>query len=327
MLRLVCAFGAPCVLAACQPSLGSLVGRDQSGDAGSDSGPGEDAAARAPDAGDAGTPADAGGRTAEGSLADAALQSQASLEGDAAVDAAARAPSDGGTDVTHVVDASSNDAGSTNSLEWPLADASVERYGDSGVVEVTQGVTRGTVDGDISDWPKGIWTELRHRVDFTESTSSGELTAACAWQAYGDDLLLAVVVRDDIHDNEHGGFNIWNGDSVQVAFDVGQARMPYDWEYGVALIDGKVDVHRWLSTDAALGEEFPAAVTRSGGVTVYELRFEPSRLGLASFQDAVVRASVAVNDSDGSGRTGALELVPGIVEPDKSKSEFAVLSW
>jgi hypothetical protein len=60
---------------------------------------------------------------------------------------------------------------------------------------------------------------------------------------------------------------------------------------------------------------------------VYELSFSPTRLGLTSLSEAVLRASVAVNESDGYGRTDALELVPGIVEPAKSKSEFVALSW
>jgi hypothetical protein len=324
----VFSLGVPCILAACQSRLGSFVGRNQGLDASpraavSDGGvpsgldAGGDGGISAGDASTSGAVGgsfdggDAGGAGPDGAVRTSDAASRWSQ--DAALDAGARG--DGG-----------RDASTENSQAWPLGDSRDAGKGDAGGSVATGTGAAVVIDGDISEWPRGIWTELSHRLDFAEAATT-ELAAACAWQMSDDELFLAVVVRDDVHHNEHGGFDIWKGDSLQVAFDVGQSRLPYDWEYGVALIDGELEVHRWLSSDAALGKTFPAAVVRWGDITVYELRFVSARLGVTSFEEALVRASVAINESDGYERTAALELAPGIVEPEKSKAEFVTLTW
>lgn len=310
-------WGAPGVLS-CETTLGALSPEIDAGhaDAGSgDGGRGFDAGN--PPSHDAGALGDAQASSVVGdaALPDAAVTRDAGVVGDGAVgelDAGdAAALFDGGRDAAVV-----------NSQAWPLSDAG---SGDAGGAASTEAGAV-IVDGDISEWPRGIWTELPHLVEFAQAGGSSELRATCAWQVHAGNLFLAVVVRDDVHENSFGGFDIWQGDSVQVAFDVGEGRSPYDWEYGVALVNGEVEVHRWLSTDADL-DHFPAAVSRWGDVTVYEMQFAPVRLGLTSLDAAAVRASVAVNESDDNQRTRALELTPGIVETEKSKAAFVKLSW
>lgn len=311
--------GAPCALA-CETTLGGLAAqvdasaREAGGQSFASVGDARDSvdAGTFGNVGDAGASAVLDGAVLDGAVLDGAISVDAGAVGAAVeLDAADEAG----------LPAGEVDAAVVHSQAWPLTDAGL----DAGAGESTDAPAV-VIDGDISEWPRGIWTELQHRVEFTQPARSSELRATCAWQVRGSNLFLAVVVRDDIHDNAFGGFDIWKGDSVQVAFDVGEDRSPYDWEYGVALVNGSVHVHRWLSSDAKL-DHFPAAVTRWGDVTVYEVQFAAPRLGLTSFDTALVRGSVAVNESDGNDRVSALELAPGIVESEKSKTAFVQLPW
>lgn len=315
-----------CLSAACQMQLGSLGGgvldAPEAGAHASDAGRELDAGRESASV-DASVSSDAGVRDA----ATARVGIDAGSR-DAAVDHDDSAPSDASTMVDAAVHRDSATDAGDDSQAWPLDEARGSIAGDAGAELFVGSGVAVIVDGDISEWPRGAWTELGHRVSFVnEAGASGEFDAVCGWQVTGEDLFLAVVVRDDRHDNEHGGFDIWKGDSLQVAFDVGQGRSPYDWEYGAALVSGQTEVHRWLRSDAVLNEQFSAAVTRRGEVTVYELRFTPTHLAIPSFEGVSLRVSVAVNESDGYERTGAVELAPGLVETEKTKAEFVTLTW
>lgn len=315
------------MLLACEPKLSSWVGRNERGDAAS-----FDAAAPVPADGgvgapEGGVPGDAGGvtppdaATLDGGPPDAGLDATADATPFDVRDAQiedARAP----------LEAGPRDAASAHSQAWPLADSSVQGRSDAGDGFAVGRDAVIVVDGDIGEWPRANWTELTHRVVFEGAPDGApELAASCAWHLYDGALFLALVVRDDVHSNQHGGFDIWKGDSVQIAFDVGEGRSPYDWEYGVALADGAVEVHRWLSSDADKSGAVAAAVARWDNLTVYEVRFLPRDLGLTSFEPGTVRTSVAVNENDDDARTTALALVPGIVEAEKSKAAFLSLVW
>jgi hypothetical protein len=212
--------------------------------------------------------------------------------------------------------------------DWPFTEVrqAPPRDGGHGVT-VDAGVAI-HLDGDVADWVNSSWLDLAYQTDFGAITGKRtELAAVCAWREWRGHLFLAVVVRDDVHDNTRGGYDIWRGDSVQVAFDVDQGRLPYDWEYGFALVGGAVTVHRWLASDAQLTAKFPAAIRRWGDITVYEVEFAPENVQLDAFESAGLGVSVALNESDEGERTLALELAPGIVQSEKSKAAFVRLTW
>ena len=186
------------------------------------------------------------------------------------------------------------------------------------------------IDGDLSEWSSDEWVMMSHRSTMSTDASPGmdkdfSATLALRWTA--EALYLAVMVLDDVHDNTHSGFELWNGDSLQVAFDTGAGRHPYDWEYGFALTtEGEAEARSWLPESSEVTQSMDFTVRRFEGATVYEIAFEPIHLGAVGFPSDV-RLSAAVNESDGSSRVAALELVQGIVSDPKTAEEFVPLRW
>lgn len=187
------------------------------------------------------------------------------------------------------------------------------------------------IDGDLSEWSSDEWVMMSHRSTMSTDASPGmdkdfSATLALRWTA--EALYLAVMVLDDVHDNTHSGFELWNGDSLQVAFDTGAGRHPYDWEYGFALTtEGEAEARSWLPESSEVTQQaMDFTVRRFEGATVYEIAFEPIHLGAVGFPSDV-RLSAAVNESDGSSRVAALELVQGIVSDPKTAEEFVPLRW
>lgn len=219
------------------------------------------------------------------------------------------------------------DAGSF-SEDWVFAVAQLCQPGDAGLAVVPMFPAVGNeVDGSSREWSDEGWLWIATAdASIGEPPSARDLSAALAVRWDATKLYLAVAVMDERHVNEASGFDIWGGDSVQVAFDVGQGRTPYDWEYGFARTTNGLVAHRWREGDADLTEDMEFAVVRHGAVTVYEVAFEARHLGVDSFPTDVLRFSAAVNDNDGIERTAALELVQGIVGT-KSDEQFATADW
>lgn len=183
------------------------------------------------------------------------------------------------------------------------------------------------IDGDNSEWSNDGWFAIATPdSSIGEPESSRDLSAVGAIRWNTTRLYLAVVVMDELHVNDAGGYDIWGGDSVQVAFDVGQGRLPYDWEYGFAATSRGLNAHRWREGDADVTQELAFAVRRYAELTVYEVAFEPRHLGVSEFPVEGLRLSVAVNDNDGKQRSAAIELVQGIVGHKRS-ADFPFAQW
>src|SRR5690606_31559015 len=143
---------------------------------------------------------------------------------------------------------------------------------------------------------KEEWLLLSHRSSMgTEASraTAEDFSATLALRWTADALYLAVMVLDDVHYNNHSGFDLWNGDSLQVAFDAGEERHPYDWEYGFALNSEGAEAHSWWPDNSEITQDMTFAVSRYDGATVYEVAFEPDHLGTAEFPLSL-RLSVAV---------------------------------
>ncbi|WP_428263772.1 sugar-binding protein [Haliangium sp.] len=233
------------------------------------------------------------------------------------------------TDASVVVaDASAN----TDAAAAPEVDAAVDASPDAAVddgpvlIATMVASTAITVDGDADEWSDEHWLTLQAPDDYVLDQGPGDDTAAALAIRFAArwhpslGLYLAFEVRDDAHANDTATSDVlWQGDSVQVGFDVADNDgtsydTSDDFEYGWALVQGAQVHHRWFAPDASpiAGDEF--AVVRDGDTTTYEVRLPPTSLGLGTLTVGQRSGfSVIVNDDDdGTGRDGWLEWTPGI---------------
>lgn len=162
-------------------------------------------------------------------------------------------------------------------------------------------------------------------------------------------LLLSAAVTDDTHLQEKTGFDIWQGDCLQVAFDLDPGREQVNTgnsladsgsrhrasEINVALTPEGPQAFRAISFDPAAlplrlltAEEWEATIEREEGWTRYAVRLNWAALGLAGGPDAGLRLGVAVtvNDRDSAEEREpkALGLFGGIT-PTKDPMAFGTL--
>jgi hypothetical protein len=182
-----------------------------------------------------------------------------------------------------------------------------------------------TLDGSLSEWIDDSFQTISAPADFVATggaaSDASDVSARVGARWTDTNLYIALEVTDDQHTNSSTGVLIWEGDSIQIAFDVGQSGgSAYDgvddYEYGWAIANGGVlEAYRWASP---LGESSltpaPSQVVRSGQTTTYELSLTPGDLGLGSFAEAggQVGFSLLVNENDGAGREGFIEWTSGI---------------
>ena len=142
-----------------------------------------------------------------------------------------------------------------------------------------------------------------------------------------DNFYMCVLVRDNKQWNRQTEASIWNGDSIQFAFEdvirkgaSGNA-IPYT-EIGAALTPGGSQLYCWssLSGEAARlltgeGKSAEVCVVRDGVNTVYELKIPWNEILTPSqgLDDKVpLGFSMLVNDDDGTGRKYYMEYHSGI---------------
>ena len=170
-----------------------------------------------------------------------------------------------------------------------------------------------------------------------DKTVSAELKTA--WNEKG--LYIAVTVhKAGFHPAERSTARLWDGDSLQIAFDplrnARKRNMKYDgddFEYFFGMFKGGPVVYRaraslslYDSLDKATGEltgnEVPLAVKSSIGKTVYEMMFVPRTVSPFKLKaGSSMCFNLIVNLNDGKKRLGWLELTPGIGQY-KNPGEF-----
>ncbi len=131
----------------------------------------------------------------------------------------------------------------------------------------------------------------------------------------GDRLALRVIVRDDRHVQAHVAGDAWQGDSLQFAFAVPGAGDSWEFTLARSDADGAALVANGIrppgaadATDATM-----LATTRIADRTTYEASWPIAALGLdETFFPGVLPVGLLVNDDDGEGRDGWIELSPGI---------------
>ncbi len=182
-----------------------------------------------------------------------------------------------------------------------------------------------TVDGVLDDWQDFSWVKISAPDDYVQLSGStgdaNDISAKLAARWDATHLYLALVVTDDSYRNNATGGLIYEGDSVQVAFDVADnGGTAYDttddFEFGWARAVGDaLESFRWMAPNGqAAYVAAPYNVIQNGTSTAYEISLTPADLGLASFDVATgdIGFSWLVNDDDGSSREGYVEWSTGI---------------
>lgn len=196
-----------------------------------------------------------------------------------------------------------------------------------------------TVDGSLDEWKNVSGALLRSpndRMNPADTVWSAQDNAATAeiktaWNEEG--LYFAVVVnKAEFHPETGSSARLWQGDSLQIAFDPlkngkrdGLRYDGDDFEYAIGLFKGKPMVYRnvaslslYDSLNKSIGElkgEVEAAIRTESGRTIYEIRFVPRSVSPFVLKaGSSMRFNVIVNMNNGRGRIGWLQLTPEIGE-------------
>jgi hypothetical protein len=202
----------------------------------------------------------------------------------------------------------------------PMAAPSAARLGYLPLSPLERGLT---VDGDLSDWPaEAVATRMPQDagVVMIDRKGDDDLSATLRAAADAQALYLGITVRDDVHWAAPGAV-AWTNDSIQLGIDPLHERTrggygPHDCEYSLMLgSDGKPEVQCWVAPEG-VGDQSKAitlAVKRSGQDTVYEVAIPWPAIGVKVRGGCpVLGLDVLVNDNDGAGRRGYIELTQGI---------------
>ena len=194
------------------------------------------------------------------------------------------------------------------------------------------------IDGDLADWPAGaVVTRMPEDagvVMLADRKGDEDLSATVRAGEDARNLYLGITVRDDVHWAPPEAV-AWTNDSIQLGIDPRHQRTPgaygpHDCEYSLMLgNDGKARVQCWRAPQG-VGDQAKAislAVKRTGHDTVYEVAIPWAALGTAvGASGPVLGLDVLVNDNDGSGRRGYMELTPGIGQSKDPGSYVTALS-
>lgn len=199
-----------------------------------------------------------------------------------------------------------------------------------------------TIDGSLTEWeriPGALLRSPDDRIKSPGSIWSAKDNAATAeiktaWNEEG--LYLAVIVnKTEFHPETGSSARLWQGDSLQVAFDplknAKRDGLRYDgddFEYAIGLFNGSPMVYRnvaslalYDSLNKTIGElkgEVETSVRNNSGKTIYEIRFVPRAISPFRLKaGASMRFNVIVNMNNGKERIGWLQLTPGIGETKK----------
>ncbi|WP_410769390.1 alpha/beta hydrolase fold domain-containing protein [Fontibacillus sp. BL9] len=177
------------------------------------------------------------------------------------------------------------------------------------------------IDGELKEWKDFARFDLE---DVKMKDWNGEddtsATGFLTWDSAN--LYLALEVTDDKHVQPSRGSGIWNGDGIQFAIGIANAdggNPPEYHELGMAMDnEGQLSKWRWLTPEGFNIEDFfetELAIRRKDHKTVYEIAIPWNELILDTTRvkpGMKLKFSLLVNDNDGDGRKGWLEINSGI---------------
>jgi len=194
------------------------------------------------------------------------------------------------------------------------------------------------IDGDLSQW-KDLYPsyclEDEGFIDQKETWCPEDLSARKYVGYYEGALYFAFQVRDDVHYNSYEPSQLWQGDAVQLAFDLGYDRTPYydvrDLEIGIALDnEGETMKHSWfpeMEEDEGFMRNIEAEVRREEPYTYYEVKLPLDVLPETGADErGRIGYTFTINDNDGDGFEGGIIGSHGIWST-KDPSRFGILLW
>lgn len=179
------------------------------------------------------------------------------------------------------------------------------------------------IDGRFDDWPQdSVVARLGAPAADTvriEKDYAGAADCSADVRAQWDaaNLYLAVAVTDNAQHQSESGFQLWQGDCIQLAFRNGPPNPATGYEgtereLGLTLGPKGPEAFEWMPA-AAPCAGVQLAVVREGSVTRYEAAIPWTALGVRDMRSGRRLAwSMTVNDNDGDGFRGWLEWTPGV---------------
>jgi MYXO-CTERM domain-containing protein len=228
---------------------------------------------------------------------------------------------DDGDGLVDLADPGCADSADTNEADDPLRKQLVARRG--AVV----------VDGDLAEWADAQFALLTPPGDYVTlnapAAGVGDASASFALRWDAAALYLAIRVTDEAQVNPvDTAVNLWQGDSVQAAFDMGaNGGTGYDttddYEYGWGIFASTPSHYRWYAPPTAPvtpTDTFSIVRNNTTSTTGYEIRIPAADLGVTQFaMGRTIRFSLIVNDRDTAtpdggtpGRDGFLQWTPGL---------------
>lgn len=206
---------------------------------------------------------------------------------------------------------------------------------DTSFIAIEKMKNQPKIDGSISDgeWNTKSPIVLNSLTQVQQISNWGgtDDLSGVIYTGYNDKYFyLAARVKDDVHFDRDDKNRLYAVDSIQLAFAPQKTKDSKRTEIGIALMDGKPSLVRYSYAggvslmgipDSALDYDLNKfvdteyAVTNNGTETVYELKLPWGELFGPNFRINGVNSvnfSVLINDNDGSGRRGWIELSGGI---------------
>ncbi len=178
---------------------------------------------------------------------------------------------------------------------------------------------------ETGEWMRGAWIDIDREFQIRQITDwkgvddlSGKVNLMWDYE----NLYLAAKVRDNVLDTSAKAPNLmWNNDSLQIGIkcDMETSVTAFN-ELCISKHEGKPTIYR----NRAEGTAIPGLVTNFEGVirrdedekiTYYEITIPWTELITKNFEikpDIGIAFSIIINDNDGTGRRGWIELTKGI---------------
>lgn len=171
-----------------------------------------------------------------------------------------------------------------------------------------------TIDGDPSDWADYTAYDITSYIPMVGFEEREVTLEADIRYAYDDESFYFLIsTEDDTHVADESG-KFWNGDSIQMAIDNNNAN-GYGQPFAVILGEDEQTTRLYDGTSLAemnieKQKGIETVAKRDGTKTYYEFKITWSQLGIEKPAD--FKYCVMINDNDGDGRKGWLELATGI---------------
>lgn len=205
-----------------------------------------------------------------------------------------------------------------------------------------------TIDGNLDDWkniPGVTLNAEENRYSMKNAVwTSGDKSITAEFKSSWDEnyFYLAVLVKkDSFNPGSRSASKIWDGDSLQVAFDplrnALKKNMSYDdddFEYSLGSFNGSAAVYRAIASSDKYDSLFKAtglidkgevqlSVNQLPGKIIYEAAFAKRAVSPFKLEaGSSARFNMIVNIHNGKERIGWLELTPGIGTLPKNPGEF-----